>query len=308
MSMGLQIQLLALLISVACAIPGTFLVIQKKSMVSDCITHTILLGIVIVFLLVQDLNSPFLLVGASGMGVVTLWLTETLILSKLMSEDSAIGVIFPFLFSIALILISKYAGNTHLDVDMVLLGEIALAPFDPLYLFGRNLGAKGIYIAFALMISNLLYISLFLKEIKLVIFDPVLASIMGISPVLFQYSLVTMVSFTAVGAFSSVGAILVVAFMIVPATTAYLLTNDLKLMLCYSCIIGGISGFLGASLAIYLGNVSFSGCIAMVLGFFFCLAFLFSPKGGLVYLKKQKSEQKKEFLSLLEETENTLPK
>ena len=113
MSAAIEIQLIAALTAAACAIPGVFLVLRKMSMVSDSITHTILLGIVLAFFLTNDLSSPLLMIGAAVMGPVTVWLTELLTKTRLLSEDSATGMVFPLLFSIAVILITRYAGTAH---------------------------------------------------------------------------------------------------------------------------------------------------------------------------------------------------
>ena len=121
MSAGLIIQLIAICVASSCSILGTFLVLKSMAMISDAITHTILLGIVVAFFMVHDLSSPLLIVGAGIVGVLTVYLIELLNSTRLMKEDSAIGVVFPLLFSIAVILISKYASNIHLDVDAVLL-------------------------------------------------------------------------------------------------------------------------------------------------------------------------------------------
>ena len=222
MSPQLEIQLIAVLVAVACALPGVFLVLRKMSMMSDSITHTILLGIVLAFFLTHDLSSPLLIVGAALIGVVTVWLTETLNRTRLMSEDSAIGIVFPLLFSIAIILITRYAGSVHLDTDSVLLGELAFAPFNRMVFFGVDIGAKAIYTAGGLLLINLVFITVFFKELKLVTFDPMLAAVLGFAPAAMHYALMTMVSLTTVGAFEAVGSVLVVAFMIGPPVTAYL--------------------------------------------------------------------------------------
>lgn len=130
MTPQLEIQIIAVMVAVACSLPGVFLVLRKMSMMSDAITHTILLGIVIAFFITHSLTSPLLIVGAALVGVITVFLTEILNSTKLVSEDSAIGIVFPLLFSIAIIMISKYAGSVHLDTDSVLLGELAFAPFN----------------------------------------------------------------------------------------------------------------------------------------------------------------------------------
>ena len=291
MNAALEIQLIAALTAAGCAIPGVFLLLRKMSMVSDSITHTILLGIVLAFFAADDLSSPFLLVGAAIMGPVTVWLTELLTKTKLVSEDSATGIVFPLLFSIAVILITKYAGTAHLDTDSVLLGELAFAPFDRMVVFGLDIGAKGLYISGGLLIINITFVSVFFKELQVVSFDPVLAAVMGFSPTLIHYSLMTAASLTAVGAFEAVGSVLVTAFMIAPAAAAYLITDDLKKMLFIAVDIGAVSGVLGYHTAMLL-EVSIAGCMACWTGLFFLGAFLYSlavkkvKTGRLKKLKK----------------------
>ena len=277
MTAGVEIQLIAVIVSAACALPGVFLVLRKMSMMSDSITHTILMGIVLAFFLTEDLSSPLLIAGAALMGVATVWLTETLMNTRLMSEDSAVGIVFPLLFSIAIILITRYAGSVHLDTDSVLLGELAFAPFDRLVVFGVDIGAKAIYTSGALLLINVILITVFYKELKIVTFDPMLASLLGFSPGLVHYGLMTLVSLTAVGAFEAVGSVLVVAFMIGPPLTAYLLTDDLKKMLLLSAGFGALSGILGYHAAL-LPDVSIAGGMAVTTGLIFAVVFIFAPK------------------------------
>ena len=195
---------IAIIVAVACSLPGVFLVLRKMAMMTDAITHTVLLGIVIAFFITHDLSSPLLIVGSALMGVLTVFLIELLNSTKLVSEDSAIGVVFPLLFSIAIIIITRFAGNVHLDTDAVLLGELAYAPFNRLYLFGRDLGPKAIYSMGTILLINLIFIVLFFKELKIVTFDPALATILGFSPPIIHYTLMTLVSVTAVGALNGV--------------------------------------------------------------------------------------------------------
>ena len=177
MSASLEIQLIAAFTAAASAIPGVFLLLRKMSMVSDSITHTILLGIVLAFFAVNDLSSPFLLIGAAAMGPITVWLTELLSKTRTVSEDAATGIVFPLLFSAAVILITKYAGTAHLDTDSVLLGELAFAPFDRMVIFGFDLGAKGLYVSGSLLLINIVFTAVFYKELQVVSFDPVLAAV-----------------------------------------------------------------------------------------------------------------------------------
>ena len=297
MSSAFEIQLIAVIISVACALPGAFLVLRKMSMMSDSITHTILLGIVGAFFLTHDLNSPYLIVGAALMGVATVWMTETLTKTRLLSEDSAIGIVFPLLFSIAIILISRYAGSVHLDTDSVLLGELAFAPFDRMIVWGVDIGAKSLYTSGALLLINAVLITVFYKELKIVTFDPMLAAVLGFSPAIIHYALMTLVSLTAVGAFEAVGSILVVAFMIGPPVTAYLLTDNLKVMLLLSAFFGALSGVLGYQAASIL-DVSIAGSMAVATGLIFAFVFIFAPKRGLIGVLIRKNRNRREYAQM----------
>ena len=294
MSADFEIQLIAVIVAVACALPGTFLVLRRMSMMSDSITHTILLGIVLAFFLTHDLSSPLLICGAAVIGVVTVWLTETVTKTRLVSEDSAIGIVFPLLFSVAIILITRYAGSVHLDTDSVLLGELAFAPFDRMVVFGVDIGARAIYSSGILLLINVVFITVFYKELKLSTFDPMLAAILSFSPTLMHYALMTLVSLTTVGAFEAVGAGLVVAFMIGPPTTAWLLTDDLKHMLLLSALFGAASGIFGYQLAV-LTDVSIAGSMAVVTGLLFLATFILAPKKGLIQVLTRRRRQRREF-------------
>lgn len=294
MSPQIEIQIIAIIVAVACSLPGVFLVLRKMAMMSDAITHTILLGIVIAFFITNSLTSPLLIIGAAIMGVFTVFLTEVLNSTKLVSEDSAIGIVFPLLFSIAIIIISKYAGSVHLDTDSVLLGELAFATFDRMKIFGIDIGAKGIYSMGIILVINILFVSIFFKELKIVTFDPGLAAVLGFSPALIHYSLMTIVSITAVGAFESVGSILVIAFMIGPPVSAYLITDDLKWMIILSGIIGGINGVLGYQFAEML-DVSIAGSMALMTGLVFLLVFIFAPQRGFITIFRRRKFQKTDF-------------
>ena len=267
MSAGLTIQLIAILISVACALLGVFLVLRSMSMLTDAISHTVLLGIVLSFFITHKLDSPLLIVGATLTGLLTVYLVEVLSDSKLVKEDAAIGIVLSILFSIAVILISKYTANIHLDIDTVLLGEIAFAPFHTTEIFGFKI-ATGLVNGLAILVVNLLFITIFFKEIKISIFDKALALTLGLLPEVFHYLLMTLVSVTSVVSFDIVGATLMISFMVGPATTAYMISKNLKTMLVYSSLIGVISSIIGYHLAVFL-DVSISGSIAVVIGVIF---------------------------------------
>lgn|SRR5690554_3979111 len=289
----IEIQLIAVVVAMACAIPGVFLVLRKMALISDAISHSILPGIVIGFFITQDLNSPLLIAFAAFTGVITVVLVEYLQKTGLVKEDTAIGLVFPVLFSIGVILISKNANDIHLDVDAVLLGELAFAPFDRMEIGGTDLGSKSLWVMGTILLLTLTLLLLFFKELKVSTFDPGLSSALGISPVLMHYGLMSVSSITVVGAFDAVGAILVVALMIAPAAAAYLLTTDLKKMISLSLVFGVVAAIGGYWVANWL-DASIAGSIATTLGFIFLMVFLFAPNKGLISVVFRQRRQRLE--------------
>jgi manganese/zinc/iron transport system permease protein len=296
-SAQLEIQLIASLVAIACAIPGTFLVLRKMALISDAISHSILPGLVIGFFITHDLGSPLLIIMAALSGVVTVVLVEFIQKTKLVKEDTAIGLVFPAMFSIGVILISKNANDIHLDTDVVLLGELAFAPFDRFLLDGMDLGPKSLWTIGVILLITLSLLFAFFKELKISTFDAGLATALGFSPVVLHYGLMSVASVTTVGAFDAVGAILVVALMIAPAATAYLLTDNLKKMLLLSVFFGVFSAIAGYWLAHWL-DASISGSMTTVLGLVFLLVYLFAPKRGLISVLYRNKQQQIE-VSLL---------
>ncbi|MBU1319645.1 MAG: metal ABC transporter permease [candidate division Zixibacteria bacterium] len=290
----LEIQITAVVVAVACALPGVFLVLRRMALMSDAISHSILLGIVLAFFVVQDLASPLLIIAATLTGVLTISLVELLNKTGLVREDAAIGLVFPALFSIGVILISRYAGDVHLDTDAVLRGELALVPFDRFSLFGFDLGPRAFALMLGILLLNILFITLFYKELKLATFDAALAAVLGFSPGLIHYGLMTIVSVTAVGAFDAVGSILVVALMVAPPAAAYLLTDRLGRMILLSAIIGAASAVSGYWLADVL-DASIAGCMATMSGVAFGITFLIAPHRGIVAIARRRHRQRWEF-------------
>lgn len=287
----IEVLLIAIVTALSCSLPGVFMLLRRQAMASDAISHSILFGIVIAFLIVKDISSPFLIVGAALTGVLTVFLVEIIVNTGLLREDASIGLVFPFLFSLGVILIAKKAGNVHLDTDAVLLGEIAFAPFERLEVGGMDLGPKAMYVMGTIFLLNLVFIALFFKELKITTFDPGLANSLGFPSRVFHYGLMGLASLTAVGAFDAVGAVLVVALMVVPPACAYLLVNRLGLMIYVSLIIALFCSTAGFFTATYI-DVSVAGTMAVTLGVVFTLILFFAPPRGLifVYLKRSKSK------------------
>src|SRR5699024_6226209 len=150
---------------------GVFLVLRKMALISDAISHSILLGIVLGFFVTQDLSSPLLIIMAGIIGVVTVILVEAIQNTELVKEDTAIGLVFPALFSIGIILIAQNAGDVHLDLDAVLLGELAFAPFNRLYWGETDLGPKALWVTGTILLITLILLITFFKELKVSTFD-----------------------------------------------------------------------------------------------------------------------------------------
>jgi manganese/zinc/iron transport system permease protein len=276
---NLWIMLVGSLVAVACSLLGCFLVLRRLAMLGDAISHAVLPGIVIAFMLTHSRDILPMFVGAGLLGLLTTMLIDGLSRYGKLQDDASIGVTFTWLFAIGVILISAYAGQVDLDLECVLYGEILFAPFDTMQLGGHELGPRSAWVLGGISIVNLLFVTLGYKQLKICAFDPALATSLGINVALWHYMLMGFVSLTTVGAFESVGAILVVAMLIVPPNTAYLLTDRLSSMLLISAICGVISATGGFLLALWLDG-SIAGAMAAVSGLLFLLAALFSPSHG----------------------------
>ncbi len=274
-----QIILVGILVAVSCAILGCFLVLRKMAMVGDAISHAVLPGIVIAFLIVERFDSIFMLVGAAILGVFTTLMIEFLHKQGKLQTDASIGVSFTSLFALGVILISVFASKVDLDTECVLFGEIAYVPLhvwridlgDGAIL---NLGARAAWWIGSVLVIILLFVILFYKEMLLTTFDPAFASAIGINVSVWHYSLMSLVSLATVAAFESVGAVLVLAFLVVPPATAYLLTTNFKKMLFLSCFIGILVAILGYYTAAFL-NASIAGSMTSVAGVIFAIVFVF---------------------------------
>ncbi len=277
--------LTASLFSISCGLLGCFLILRKMAMVGDAISHAVLPGIVIAFLITGSRDSLEMIVGATLLGVFTTFLIEFFHKRAKLQTDAAIGVTFTWLFALGIILISIFAGQVDLDQDCVLYGEIAYVPID-LWITesGKVMGPKAIYVAVAILVINLLFLILGFKQLHLTTFDPDFAAAVGISVGLWHYLLMGAVSMTTVAAFDSVGAILVVALMVVPASIAYLLTERFRRMLWLTALVSVLISVAGYYLAVILDG-SIAGAMVTVAGVLFAITFLFNPQSGVITRK-----------------------
>jgi manganese/zinc/iron transport system permease protein len=284
----------AALVAVPCALLGTFLVLRQMAMMGDALSHAVLPGIVIAFFITESLGPVVALAGAGVFGLLTVALVETLKNTGRVKEDSSIGAVFTALFALGVFLISRFATDVHLDLQHVLYGQIAFAPLNYLTVGGVTLGPRSFWTLGIVAVLVVAFVLLFYKELKVSTFDAGLAAAMGFSPVLVHYLLMGVVSVTVVGAFDSVGAILVVALLTAPAATAYLLTDRLWVMMTLSVVIGAASAVVGYYVSALL-DVSIAGMMAVVAGAFFVIALLLSPSRGLVVNLRRRHRNRRSF-------------
>ena len=279
---ALYIILAGSLVAITCGLLGCFLILRKMAMVGDAISHAVLPGIVLAFLISGSRDSFTMLIGAGIIGILTTVLIEFFHKKGNLQTDASIGVTFTWLFALGVILISVFANQVDLDQDCVLHGEIAYVPLD-LWITdsGMILGPRVLYVSGFVFIVILGFIWLGYKELYLTTFDPAYATAIGISTVIWHYLLMAAVSLTTVASFESVGAILVVALLIAPPATAYLLTESFPRMLIITALIGIVVSITGYYLAVLVDG-SIAGAMSTMAGILFLLAFLFSPSEGLV--------------------------
>lgn len=263
--------------AVSCALLGVFLVLKNMAMVADALSHTVLLGIVLGYFIAGDLDSPILFVGAALFGVMTVYAIEYVVNKFAIQSDAATGLVFTLLFALAIILISKYARNVHLDVDVVLSGEVVFATLNTMEIFGIQVPISFARM-FVMLVINLVFVAVTYQQLKVSIFDPVYAKSIGVAVGFLNLVLMTLVSITTVVAFDTVGAILVISLMVAPALSAHLLSKRLSIMLLVALLYGVINSVLGYYVAIYF-NVSISGTIAFAGFVTFLLTLLFAPNG-----------------------------
>jgi len=300
------------LCAVACALPGAFLVLRKMSMMGDAISHAVLPGLAVAFLVTGSRASVGMFVGAAIVGVLTAVFTQWVSRFGNVDRGAAMGIVFTTLFAIGLLLIVRAADHVDLDPGCVLYGAIELTPLDTVSFLGRDtlppatrgeLGVDtildtapflGLQIPRAalvlggVLLTNLLVITLLFKELRLSAFDPALADTLGFPSRLLHYLLMTLVAVTTVASFEAVGSIIVIAMLIVPPATALLLTRSLVPMIGLASLVAIASAALGHLGALtvprWFGfeSTTSSGMMAAAAGLLFLLAWLFSPTDGLL--------------------------
>ena len=277
----------AVLCAIASALLGPFLVLRRMSMMGDAISHAVLPGLAVAFIVTNSRASLPMFLGAAVVGILTALFTEWVRGYGKVDEGASMGVVFTALFALGLLLVVQAADKVDLDPGCVLYGAIELTPLDTTRFAGREIPRVVLTLG-SVCLLNLICVTAFYKELKISSFDPALATTLGINARFMHYLLMTLVAITAVASFESVGNILVVAMLIVPAAAAYMLTDRLLVMIVLTVIFGVLAAVLGHLGAIAVpaafgyGSTNTAGMIALASGCLFVLATLLAPRHGII--------------------------
>lgn len=293
---------IAILAAVACSLAGVMLVVKREAFISEGLSHAVLPGIIVAFLIFRDRSSPLLIVSAGLSGLLMVWLVQAIVQTGRVKKDAALGIVFSGMFSVGIIASSLNLKNVHFHAHCIIDGNLAFAAIDHLEFLGVDLGPKAFVSMFACLIGLLGFITLFFKELKLIAFDECAAHLSGFRPKLLHTIWLTAVSTIAVAAFETAGTILVVAMMIAPPAAANLLTKRLSVMFVVSAILGAISAIVGVALSHYLG-ISPAGPIASMAGLQFLLIVFSAPNNGLVSQWRARKNQRRILLLHLQRIE-----
>lgn len=277
------IALMGFLVTAACGFLGTFIVWRRMALVGDAISHSVLPGIVIAFLLAQSRDTLAMFLGAVGAGVLTTVLIEVIHQKSRIKTDAALGIVFTTLFAIGVVMVSVYGENVDLDTDCVLYGEIEHVPFETMVsVFGLFEAPGSIVRMGVVTLAVMGLVIAFYRPLVVSSFDPGLARSMGIRPEVMHHALMSLLAIVVVSSFESVGAVLVIAMLIFPGVTASLLSDRLPRILGLTLVIALVSAGLGVHLALWL-DTSTAGAISVVIFGLFILAWMLAPRRGLVW-------------------------
>ncbi len=302
-----QIVITAALTAMSCSIPGLWLVLRRQSMMGDALSHTALLGVILSFMSVTGAKSLgwitegqvdismqiALMVGAIVIGIVTTMLTEWLQNLAHVDGGTALGVVFTGLFALGLVFVKVFANDAHVDTDCVLFGQLEGVIWDTWTWFGWKV-PKAACLTAAMLILNLSLTVVFFKELRLAAFDSELATTQGVNAHAMHYTHMALTAATVTAAFQSVGSILVIALLVVPAVTALQLSWRLRTVVMLTLGIAAASAFVGYAMTKTLPRMicgplgwpevkdaSASGMVCVAAGLLFIIAAVCGPRGFL---------------------------
>ena len=285
------------LAAVTCALLGNFLVLRRLSLMGDAISHSVLPGLVIAFLVTTSRSPAAMFLGAAVSGVATVVLVELVKKMGRVEPGAAMGVVFSVLFALGVVLIEKAAARqVDLDADCVLHGQLeTLVWYGAPETFGglkswETFGAmprQVVTLAVVCSITVVFIVAMF-KELRIAAFDADLATTQGYHAGVMHYVLMVFVAAATVASFEAVGSILVIAMLVCPAATARLLTDRLSVQVLLSVVFAvlcGAGGYVLASAvpdAFGKDSVNAAGTMALVGGALLAIAVVGSPRYGVV--------------------------
>lgn len=286
---------ISIVLSVTCSVAGVLLVAKKEALISEGLSHAVLPGIIVAYIFLRDQQNPFLILSAAASGYLMIVLMQLLMKTKLIQSDAALGVTFSTLFSIGIIIASQYLKNSPVHAHCIIDGNLANAYQNSMVVFGFERIPKSFVVMSLNLVVLLGFLLLCYKELKLMVFDPILARSLGYRPGLMHSVWLALVAIICVSAFETAGAVLVVALLIAPPATAFLLTKKLQWAFVISAIAASLAAVGGFYLGLYL-DISQTGPIASISGGIFLLALFFAPLGGIFSSKRTKAKSRQRII------------
>ncbi len=276
------IVLMGFLVGAACGLVGNYLILRRMALMGDAISHSVLPGLAVAYLVTQSRGTGAMFIGALSAALVTSVSIELVHKYSRVKQDAAIGIVFSSLFAFGVVLISVFADKVDLDQDCVLNGDLALIAL-PAHatLGGISLGPPAVLRMAVVAALTALFLLVFYKELLVSAFDSILASSLGIRPSVMHYALMGWLSVVVVSAFESVGAILVIAMLILPGATASLICRRLPWVMAVTVLHAALSAILGMHLGVWL-DCSLAGAMVVMGAVLFTVAWIFNPWNGLL--------------------------
>ncbi len=276
------ILLLSSIIAISCSLIGLILVLKRMAMLSDAISHSVLPGIVISYLIIGEMDYSFFTLAAIATAIVSTLLIEGVSRLANYRKDISMGIVYTLLFSIGVILLTKHQDTVPIQSDHVIQGNLEMVPLEPMWIINDAylLGPYSMWNGIINLVLVALFVGIFAKQIKIWCFDSGYASSLGMNTKLLSLILMVLTSFTVVSSFSSIGAILVIGFIVIPPSTAIIVSNTFKSAIWISCSISVVSCVLGLYAAKFF-DVSIAGMICLVMSLIFMAVFVFTKYSRL---------------------------
>lgn len=278
-----QIVTMGILVSLACGVVGSFIVVRKLALMGDAISHGILPGLALAFIIMQSWALFPMFLGACVAGMLCTFCIEWLQKKSILKPDAALGVTFTTFFAFGVLLIAMYGGHAHIDPECLLYGEIGLVPLaENLSFAGIELGSRPLISMLAVTVLVILAVTIFYRQLLVTSFDFTLAKTLGLPVTLIHYGLMLLLALTIVSAFEAVGVILVISMLIFPSVTASFFFTRMPAILFCSLPLSFIYSIGGFFLARWL-DCSIAGAMVLVASLCFTLSWGFGPKDGLAW-------------------------